>query len=441
MSRSWTSRLPVVALGLLCAGLAVHNLAMSELWEAGVRGFELDVAAAWKEALLGVALVVALWRARSLPLGTLPDRLALGYAAVIVLYAVLPQDWLGGEASTTTVLYAVRHDLLPVAAYALGRLITLTTRDARRLRLVLLGTVAAVAAIGIVDLYAVSLQTWRDSGAPGWFAEQLGLEYRGLSGLPENFVFNPGDERPLRRLVSTFLSPLATSYALVVALLLLAALRRPRWWQAALAVLLLIALLLTHSRASILALAGGLVVLALAQRRRAPLAAAAVVVVAGIAAVGLYERIAPETRFTAEELEIQRAGGQANPDASGGAFDPDESSLASHWRSLRDGIETVVRHPQGYGLGNAGVTASRTDTPIKAGESTYTELGVEAGIAGLLLFLAWNLALLRELLRSSPWLAASLAAALALALQSDVIGVHWLAVVLWGLCGTAVGRK
>ena len=65
---------------------------------------------------------------------------------------------------------------------------------------------------------------------PGWFREQLGLDYSpGLSGLPENWVYNPGDERPLRRLVSTFLSPLATAYLLVVAILLrrdLAALAR-----------------------------------------------------------------------------------------------------------------------------------------------------------------------------------------------------------------------
>ena len=60
---------------------------------------------------------------------------------------------------------------------------------------------------GSIDIYAVSLQTWRDSGVPGWFREQLGLEYRGLSGLPENWVYNPGDERPLRRLVSTLPQP------------------------------------------------------------------------------------------------------------------------------------------------------------------------------------------------------------------------------------------
>ena len=83
------------------------------------------------------------------------------------------------------------------------------------------------------------------------------------------------------------------------------------------------------------------------------------------------------------------------------------------------------------------MTAFRTGKKPKAGESTYTELGVEAGFVGALLFLAWNLALLRALIARDPWLAAAFAAVLALGLQTDVIGVHWLAYVLWALAGAA----
>ena len=435
----------MLALAALCVGLALHNVAMAELWDAGVRGGSLDVLAAWKEALLAVALGMALWHGgRDFVAQShkrLPDLLALAYVAFVVAYALVPQGWLDGEASAHTRLLALRHDLLPVGGYALGRLLVLRRGDERLLRLVLLATAAGVALIGIVDVYAVSLQWWRDSGAPGWFQSQLGLTYDGLSGLPENFVYNPGDERPLRRLVSTFLSPLATSYLLVVTLLLLAARRRAEWWAGALAALLLAALLLTHTRAAILALAGGLVVLALAQRRVAPVVLAAAVVVLGITGVGLYDAFAPETRFTPTELRQQRAHAAEEPRASGDAFSAGESSLSSHWTNLRAGIDTVTRHPQGFGLGNAGVTAKRSGTRPRAGESTYTELGVEVGLLGALAFVAWNLALLRELWRRSAWLAASLAAVLALGLQTDVIGVHWLAVVLWGLCGAAVGQE
>ena len=65
------------------------------------------------------------------------------------------------------------------------------------------------------------IEWWRHSGAVGYFRRELGYDYHGPAGLPENFAFNTSDGL-FRRLVSTFVSPLATAYMLVVALLLLA---------------------------------------------------------------------------------------------------------------------------------------------------------------------------------------------------------------------------
>jgi hypothetical protein len=81
------------------------------------------------------------------------------------------------------------------------------------------------------------------------------------------------------------------------------------------------------------------------------------------------------------------------------------------------------------------VTAFRTGTELKAGESTYTELGVEAGLLGALLFIAWSVAVVRRVWPRSAWLAAALVATLLLGIQTDVIGVPWLAFVLWALAG------
>ena len=117
-----------------------------------------------------------------------------------------------------------------------------------------------------------------------------------------------------------------------------------------------------------------------------------------------------------------------------------DSSFREHWQSLRAGIEQVVRHPQGFGPGNAGSTAARTGTLVRAGESTYTQLGVDAGLVGGLLFVIWSLALLWRLLGSSAWLAAAMAAILALGLQTDIIGVPWLVYVFWTLAGSCVAR-
>jgi len=132
---------------------------------------------------------------------------------------------------------------------------------------------------------------------------------------------------------------------------------------------------------------------------------------------------------------IQEQIATQHPNASNDPTSANESSTREHLASLRDGARTVVHHPWGFGLGNAGVTAVRTNVKVRAGESTYTELGVETGLIGALAFVAWSLALLRRLLVRRPWLGAAFAAVLFLGLQTDVIGVPWIAVVVWALAG------
>ena len=90
-----SERLPRIALVVFVLGLAVHNLVMAELWDVGIRGASLDVVAAWKDVLLAAALVVALLAAGKLPSWLWADRLALAYAALVLLYWLLPQGWLG----------------------------------------------------------------------------------------------------------------------------------------------------------------------------------------------------------------------------------------------------------------------------------------------------------------------------------------------------------
>ena len=440
MTSQLAPRLAAAALVALVVGLALHNAAMAQLWDLGVRGSALDVVAAWKEALLLVALCLAAWEARGRPTVRIADVLAAAYTIVVVVYAIIPQDALGGEATTRGELLALRHHLLPVAAYALGRLLSAWWRERSGFAATVVLAAAGVVVIGLLDLAFVNLQAWRDSGVPDWYREQLDLEYMGLSGLPENWVYNTGDEQnPIRRLVSTFLSPLASAYALVVALVYVLS-RRFRWWWGLLAVVLYAGLLYTHTRAAFGALIAGLLVLALAQRRLAPIVYAAVSLAIGALFLVAYPAIGPSTSYTQEELAFLRENAEREPEESSDPFAADESSTESHWRNLRDGIRTVRDHPQGYGLGNAGVVAKRTGVKIKAGESTYTELGVDAGIAGLTAFVLWCVALLFALWRREAWVAAAFAAVLLLALQTDVIGVHWLAVVVWAAAGIALGR-
>ena len=445
-------RRPVVALYLFVLGLPLHNIVMSLLYGGGVRGNALDAIQAWKEILLAAALLSV--ASNTLLRGRLPfrpmwlDGLALAYAAVVVLYALIPQSALGGHAGARAILYGLRHDLVPVAAYFLGRAVV---PELRKVGTAIVVAAAAVAAWGLVEVYTVPIEWWRHSGAVGYFHHELGYDYHGPAGLPENFAFNTSDGL-FRRLVSTFVSPLATAYMLVVALLLLAPNRRHPRVAAALGVVMAAGLLWTFSRSSIVALAGGLLVLAFALRRWWPVAAAVVVAAGGLGFASIFHEIAPRTHWYASDLPYQEAQAKAKgplPKSSGltGTATLGEPSIRSHLDSLRDGIRTVVHHPQGYGLGNAGTTAQRFGVKLEAGESNYTELGAETGIAGALLFIAWSLALLVALLRNA-WredrfgaaIVAGLAAVLALGIQTDAFGVPWLAYCLWWLAGSALSR-
>ncbi|HVA29872.1 MAG TPA: hypothetical protein VMU58_01260 [Gaiellaceae bacterium] len=452
-------RRPLVALYLFLVGLALHNAVMAALYAADVRGSTLTAIAAWKEILVAVALAhVALEavRARRLPVHLwLGDWLALLFAVLALVYATIPQSSLGGHAGTHAVALALRHDVVPVAAYFLGRSLRLDRDDLRRLAWTLLGVAGFVAALGLVDVYAVPIGWWRTNGVVGYFHRHLGYDYHGtgenpaVAGLPENFIFNVGGDKPfLRRLVSTFLSPLASSYLFVVALLVVGAAMRRRAAVTALAVVTAVGLLWTFSRASLLALAAGLVVLAALRRSPLALGVAVVTVAVAVGWAHLFPKIAPTGNWTKADLVYQEARAKAQGSGGGAisATSASEPSLHSHWVSLREGVRTMIHHPQGFGLGNVGQTASRTGTKLLAGESNYTELGVELGLAGSLLWLAWGLALLTGLLRAGrdePWaagMAAAFAAILVLAIQTDVIGDPWVAYCVWGLVGALVMR-
>src|SRR5437763_10851163 len=337
--------------------------------------------------------------------------------------------------------------LIPVGAYFLGRSLVLRRDDLVPLAWTLLGVAGVVALVGLLDDFFVPISWWRNSAVVDYFHKQLGYDYHGTGGLPENFIYNTGSEAQfLRRLVSVFLGPLASAYAFVVALLGAAALRERARILAAACVLIAAGLLFTFSRSSLIALAAGLVVLAFVWRRWWPLAAAVVTVGVSVAWVHVFPHVAPEGKWTRQDLVLQRNVARQNPGASGNAGSSHEPSIHSHWISLREGVRTVVHHPQGYGLGNAGQTASRTGTQIKAGESNYTELGVETGLLGSVLWTAWGLALLAGLVaaaRRTGWwaaggVAAAFAAVLVLAVQTDVIGDPWVAYCVWALAGIAL---
>jgi hypothetical protein len=201
-------------------------------------------------------------------------------------------------------------------------------------------------------------------------------------------------------------------------------------------------LLWTFSRAALIALAAGFVVLAALRRRPEWLAAAFVTVGVAIAWAHVFPSIAPTGRWTKVDLIYQHQYALRHPGSDQtSATSQNESSIHNHLTSLRDGFTTMIHHPQGYGVGNVGQTASRTNTPLKAGESNYTELGVELGVLGALVWLAWVVLILVGLVRAHVLFAAAFAALAVLAVQTDVIGDPWVAYCAWTGAGALLTTR
>ena len=398
-------RRPIVALYVFIVGLALHNLVLSLLYDAGLRGVGdrrragLEGGAARRGR--GARRDGRDPRAHGSPSGRAWSTGSRSRSRPSSASTRSSRRTCStGKPGAQAILYGLRHGLVPVVAYFLGRSLIVDRATSCA------GSAGRCSApVQRSPSAGSSTSTpWTSSGgaAPARSATSATSSASTTTvpgGLPDNWAFNTEDGL-FRRLVSSFISPLATAFALVVALLFAGIAwqdRRRRPLAAVLVAVCAAGLLFTLSRSSLLALAGAFVVLAVALRRWWPIVATAVVLAAGVGFAFAFTSVAPETHFFPEDLPYQEEQARKHGDLPGGgslALNPGEPSLRSHWRSLRDGIETVFEHPQGYGLGNAGAIAVRFGVPLRAGESNYTETGVEAGLAGALLLIAWSLALL-----------------------------------------------
>jgi dATP pyrophosphohydrolase len=444
-------RQPLYALYAFLVGLAFHNAVFMGLWLAGAEGWQLTVLQAWKEILLGTALLSVIVRRRLPRRPGLLDAAVLALAAVAAVYVFLPTD-----AGLEGRLYGLRGIVLPLAAYAVGRAVVLSGRDWQRVGVAALGVSVAVAALGLIEHYALTLDQWRAWGAKGYYSEQLDFPaFHGPAGLPDNWALNLSDG-VFRRLIGTFLSPLGTAYMLGVALLVAVVARRRRLAVAGAGVLILAAFLLAMSRAAAVAFFGALVLLAIVRRRWLPAVAGVGVLGASIAVAAAFTAVAPRTHFFPEDraYQEQRAREQGpleegNPLETTSGFS--DASSRSHLSELRRSFENMLDEPLGRGLGTTGQIAQRFgDGELAAGESLYLTIGVETGVVGLaalLLLVAATLGTLFVVARrfgpallgvAAAVLLAAQAAVFVIGFQTEVWGIPWLVYVLWLLTGSLV---
>ena len=445
-------RAPFRALGILVAGMALHNFLLMILLRLSTPHLLVRIAQAWKEGILLLLFLIALrqgvarWRGGWRPRLRFLDWLLLAFALLALVYAVLPGRLFPAPTSLAQRLLALRVDLLLPLLYAYGRIFWTDRReDLSWVLWAITGSAAAVGLLGVIELWLIPTRWWLDAGV-NLYNAWLGFTYHGLKGLPENFFQGTAQALYLRREVSTYISPLGVAYTGLLILPLAAAFAtsrvntpRRRALILALFLLLMLGILFSVTRLALALMTAGVVLLALLLRRPWLFAASALAIAGTLAILYVYPRYGP------------LVDANLNPSAHPShvlLVSSNDPSLQEHARQLGYDLEFVIVHPLGAGLGSA---VHRFGVSQGPGESAifdvFGELGAIGGLlylpAYLLVILAGLLAYLktrRDLLQAALPLTACLGGLLLfpITLTSDVWGDLPLTFLFWWAGGYSV---
>ena len=120
-------RAPFRALGVLVAGMAIHNFVLMVLLRLGTPTLLVRVFQAWKEGLLLVLFVLVVlmgyraWLAGRMPRLRPIDLLMIAFTAVTLLYFLAPASLLHSQASFSQRLLGLRVLSLIPLLYLFGR--------------------------------------------------------------------------------------------------------------------------------------------------------------------------------------------------------------------------------------------------------------------------------------------------------------------------------
>ncbi len=391
---------PFRALGVLVAGMAVHNFLIMILLRLGTPAGVVRIVQAWKEGiillLLGLAAIAFLrtWRANGLPRLTMSrsaliagpgltalDLVVVAFAGLAVLYTVLPHSLLHGSANLTQRLIGLRVVLLLPVLYLFGRIFRPRHhQDLRWVGFVILGAGALVGLFGLFELEFVPTRDWLNWGV-NQLSAWLGFTYNGPFGLPANFFQTTIEGYLLRRMVSTYVSPLGIAYAgLVVtplALALLIGVRgRARWIGLPLTALLILGIMFSLTRLALFLLVIEFFIIAILVRNRWVLYASPVVALAAVFMLFQYPYVGP--LLDRQLVPVPHRPSSLHIASSG---DP---SLAEHAGLLGYDLRYVRQHPLGTGIGSS---IHRFGTSVGTGESAIFDMFGDMGVLGGVLYL------------------------------------------------------
>jgi hypothetical protein len=444
---------PFRALGVLVAGMAFHNFLLMVLLRLNTPALLIRVVQAWKEGILLLlgALVVAAgvraWRAGRLPQLRVLDGIVIAFTAVAIVYLLIPGSVFHAGVNLHQRLLGARIVLLIPLLYLFGRVFQPARReDIQWVTWVIVVAGAIVGLFGLVELWLIPTDAWLS-----WGVNQLsawwGFVYDGPKGLPANFFQTTAEGFLLRRMVSTYVSPLGIAYAglLVVPIAVVLLLQRgwsrwTRWLLWAASVFLVAGILFSLTRLALALMVFELLVLAVLFRRRWLLWTTPVVGVMVLWMLFGYVQVGPLVHRDLAPVVNRPAHLQITSRA-----DP---SLKEHSGLLGYDIQYVVAHPLGSGLGSS---VHRFGPSEGTGESALFDMFSDMGLLGgtVYVFLYFGAVLMGAraylrvrhdvLLTALPLVAFIGGLALfSITLTSDIWGGFAVAFLFWWAAGASV---
>ncbi|MEA2573864.1 MAG: hypothetical protein QOH93_1162 [Chloroflexia bacterium] len=436
-------RAPFRALAVLVAGMAFHNIVLMFLIHLDTPSILVRLVQSWKEGVLLLLLFIAgrlawrAWREHRLPRLNWLDWTMIAFAALSCIYLVIPQGFFPIDTSLGQRFVSFRVMMLMPLLYAFGRIFWRYSReDLVWTGRVLLGSILPVALFGLWELWFVPTADWLDWGVNG-FTSWLGFEFGGPHGLPENFFQSTDAGLLLRRMMSTYISPLGLAYTgllLVPVCAVLVSYRKaeralPGWFRWTAFVLLISSILFSVTRGALIVMVAEFGLLALLLRRMRTIVAGGMVALAVVFILIEYANFGPLLTFKLQEVRppvglaavryvstalappirsvppvIPTIGaGQSNPgQGSAGQSTPtppanvtssaelvermltsEDPSTRGHIAALKAGANYVVKYPLGTGLGSSVPRFGYAEGP---GESALLAVFGELGVIGGLLY-------------------------------------------------------
>jgi len=364
--------------------LPFHVLGVAALFGAfGLPLVAVRLIAAWKEATVAVLVLVVLWRmvtGRGARAVVQPTDLAIAALLLVALaYLAGATVWFDAGLPAGLQILGWRDAVYFTLLYFVGRATPELTIDRRYLR-ALFAVGVATCVLAILERLFVSPRALVVLGAARYFQEFLNLAPTtrlNEFGLPDNYWTSVGDH-VVRRAGSTYLS--SQGFAIPFLLILPAATlwlfsreRRRSVLTWAGYALLWTGLVLTVTRMTTVACVMQVLLLAVARRRWNLTVGSGLF---GLLGFGIALFVVPGLAgFLWDTLTWQTG------------------SSVAHLSDWSQGVQSLLDHPLGVGLGAGGLTAVRFGLLPTAADSQYFKYSVEMGVPGMLLYVGMLVAI------------------------------------------------